>query len=219
MTRTTIGAVGALTVAIALTALAVGCGDDGDGDGSQGSVDAAFVAAMQPHHEMAIDMAETAQQRADHAQIRRLAADIIDAQTAEIETMEEMETRLGGDGEMMMLGLSDEEMGMDMNTHVLESAKPFDRAFIDAMIAHHQGAIRMARVELADGSDEDATALANAIVEAQSEEIERMDAWRMRWYGAPSPAGGVPPEGESQMDDGSMDMDDEPHMDDSMDGM
>jgi len=31
----------------------------------------------------------------------------------------------------------------------LEEAIPFDRAFIDAMIPHHQGAIRMARLELA----------------------------------------------------------------------
>lgn len=36
--------------------------------------------------------------------------------------------------------------------------------------------------------------LAGNIVEAQSKEIEDMDDWREKWYGAPSPAGGVPDE-------------------------
>jgi uncharacterized protein (DUF305 family) len=53
------------------------------------------------------------------------------------------------------------------------------------MIPHHQGAIRMARIELAQGEDEELTELATAIIEAQSHEIEEMNSWRERWYGAP----------------------------------
>jgi uncharacterized protein (DUF305 family) len=80
----------------------------------------------------------------------------------------------------------------------LEKARPFDLTFIDTMIPHHQGAIRMARIELERGSDEELANLATAIIEAQSREIEEMNAWRERWYGSPSPAGGVPPADEAE---------------------
>lgn len=92
------------------------------------------------------------------------------------------------------LGLDDQMMGMDsMSMASLEKARPFDEAFIDEMVPHHQGAIRMARLELADGQDPEVMDLARAIIDAQSQEIEQMNQWRQQWYGEPSPAGGVPP--------------------------
>ncbi len=79
-----------------------------------------------------------------------------------------------------------------MDMKALMGAKPLDRAFFDMMIPHHQGAIRMARSELARGSDPKLKAIAKAIVAAQTKEIKQMNSWRAQWYGAPSPAGGVP---------------------------
>jgi uncharacterized protein (DUF305 family) len=76
----------------------------------------------------------------------------------------------------------------------LARAQRFDRVFIDEMIGHHQGAIRMARAVLAQTDDGELRSLANAIVRAQSREIERMNRWRTAWYGAPSPSGDVPAE-------------------------
>ncbi len=52
----------------------------------------------------------------------------------------------------------------------------------------------MARKEISGGSDEELKELAGSIVETQSKEIEDMNDWREDWYGAPSPAGGVPAE-------------------------
>lgn len=72
------------------------------------------------------------------------------------------------------------------------SAKPFDRQFIDMMVPNHQGAIRMARVELKRGKNTHLREIASAIVKAQAKEIREMNAWRTDWYGAPSPSGGVP---------------------------
>jgi uncharacterized protein (DUF305 family) len=91
------------------------------------------------------------------------------------------------------LGLAMDDMGMSMDGPDLATAKPYDRAFIDAMVPHHQGAIRMARAQLARGEDRELQRLATAIVSAQEREIRRMNAWRSTWYGAASPAGGVPP--------------------------
>ena len=82
-------------------------------------------------------------------------------------------------------------MHEDMTT-TLERAKPFDRAFIDAMVPHHRGAIRMARVALGKAEDRELRRLARSIITTQSDEIVDMNAWRKRWYGAATPkkAGG-----------------------------
>ena len=66
------------------------------------------------------------------------------------------------------------------------------RAFIDMMIPHHQGAVRMAHAELAKGKNPRLRALAQLIVKAQDREIREMNQWRTQWYGAASPAGGTP---------------------------
>ena len=74
-------------------------------------------------------------------------------------------------------------MGMDMDMTALERAKPFDRAFIDAMVPHHQGAITMAKAELAKGSQPALRKMADDIIAAQTKEIAQMKSWRKAWYG------------------------------------
>ncbi len=197
--------IAAFAALIVIGAFAVaGCGDSDETTNSQAeSTDGAFITEMIPHHESAIGMAKIAQQKADHPQIKQLAGDIIAAQDAEIADMNAMHQRMFGASMMGAdhgsLGLDDQMMGMSANMESLETAKPFDRAFIDEMVPHHQGAIRMARIELADGQDQETKDLAQSIIDAQSHEIEQMNQWRERWYGSPSPAGGVP-----TMDSGDM---------------
>jgi uncharacterized protein (DUF305 family) len=60
------------------------------------------------------------------------------------------------------------------------------------MIPHHQGAIRMARAELAKGTNTKLRSIARGIITAQAAEIRQMNSWRKAWYGTTSPAGGVP---------------------------
>ncbi|MBS3651594.1 DUF305 domain-containing protein [Pseudaminobacter sp. 19-2017] len=52
-----------------------------------------------------------------------------------------------------------------------------DLAFNCGMIAHHQGAIAMAEVELKMGKDEKSRHMAQMIIEAQKKEIAEMTAW------------------------------------------
>lgn len=171
------------------------------------ATDKAFVREMVPHHQMAVEMADIAKMDGNHKQIRALAGRIITAQKAEIATMKTIARRLGvtpaamPDGghmsdrmmaDLETLGVSMEDSGMAMNMHHLHGAKPFDRVFIDMMIPHHQGAIRMARAELAKGTDRALRRIARGIVADQAKEIRQMNAWRKAWYGKTSPAGGVP---------------------------
>jgi uncharacterized protein (DUF305 family) len=73
-------------------------------------------------------------------------------------------------------------MGMMMDPQQLANQKPFDKAFIDAMIPHHQSAIYMARVALEKSKNTKIKELAQNIISAQQREIEQMTQWRQQWY-------------------------------------
>ena len=53
-----------------------------------------------------------------------------------------------------------------------------DRDFVGMMIPHHQGAIEMAKFELAHGKDPAMLKLARDVVAAQDKEIAEMKAWQ-----------------------------------------
>jgi len=200
-------AFGVLVAGVALTA----CGSDdnkttGATSAPGNGIDRAFVADMIPHHQSAVEMATIAKRRGQSAFVKNLAGDIIRTQNAEITTMQGIAAKLDAAGvKRKSLGIAEHEMGMDMNTNELRTAKPFDRAFIDMMIPHHQGAIRMARVELDKGSNAQAKTLATQIIAAQTREIGTMNMHRTEAFGSASPAGGVPADNEkkSGMDDGT----------------
>jgi uncharacterized protein (DUF305 family) len=208
----------ALLSVTAATGLAVaGCGSTTSSGSSSttnatqpqaaGAVDKAFVAQMIPHHQMAVQMASDTPSRGEHPQIKTLGANITRTQDQEIAQMKTIAKKLrvtpaampmgtamsGSMGtDAKALGLSMDQMGMSMDMAALKTATPFDRAFIDEMIPHHQGAIRMARAELAKGQNAQLKSIATGIVAAQKKEITQMNAWRKAWYGSTSPAGGVP---------------------------
>lgn len=175
----------AAAVAAAVVAVA-GCGSNGTGSAAGNSTDAAFIADMTSHHEGAIEMAELAKTRARHPEVRALANDIISAQRAEISVMGRIRDDMHGMGMHNggHMGMSQHEMGMDMDMSTLRRARPFDRAFLDMMVPHHRGAIRMARAELAKGRQGGLRDMALKIIAAQSREIRQMRRWRERWYGS-----------------------------------
>ncbi len=137
--------------------------------------DRAFATQMVPHHESAVKMAKIGLQRAESLFVRDLSRNIIRTQTAEIATLRRAAQALEGAGvEKTSLGLSRSEMGMNHDASALEKATRFDRRFIAMMIPHHEGAITMARAQLADGADAKLTTLAEDIITAQQGEIIEM---------------------------------------------
>lgn len=194
---------GILAVVLAgLVLSACGGSDSSSSSNEPNGTDRAFATQMIDHHQLAIDMAKVAEDRADRPEIKTLAAAIITAQEQEIAQLKAVDKRLAAKNiETGDLKLPDSMMGMNMDNSMLMTADPFDREFIDMMVPHHQGAIRMARVQLDKGKDPQLRKLATAIIAAQSKEIEQMNSWRMDWYGAESTAGGVPPADEKVTDD------------------
>ena len=166
----------------------------------QAEFDQQFIDMMVPHHEGAVEMALIAQARAEHQEIRAMADDIIRSQSAEIGQMKAWRaTWYGSDqtppmSQMPMLhsmGGSAMFMGtMDMTQEVemLRAApEPFDRAFIDAMIPHHESAIDAARLALQQATRPEIRTLATAIIADQQREIDQMTSWRQSWYGTSTP--------------------------------
>jgi uncharacterized protein (DUF305 family) len=145
--------------------------------------DERFIDAMVPHHEGAVDMARVALKYAEHPEIEQLAENIISTQKAEIQDLKSIKQEEFGTSRVpmnMSMGQM-KSMGM-MNPGDLAKKDPFDKAFIDAMIPHHQSAIEMAGVALKETDNPKIKELAANIVEAQKHEISQMKQWRKQWY-------------------------------------
>ena len=146
--------------------------------------DKAFIDAMVPHHQGAIEMAEVALKNAEHEEIKELSHNIISSQQAEIEELKAIKKEEFGTSNVPM-EMSPEQMrsmGMMMDPQQLANKEPFDEAFIDAMIPHHQSAIEMAQVAYEKSENPRIKELAENIISAQEQEIEQMKKWRKEWY-------------------------------------
>lgn len=157
------------------------------------SFDQMFIAGMIPHHQSAIEMAKLAQQKAEHQEIKGLATSIITAQERENTQMRQWYRQWYGTDTIPTMSpemMSSMMPGMGMSgmaaSSDLANAKPFDKAFIDAMIPHHESAIMMARQAQQRAEHPELKTLAAEIIESQQAEIDQMKAWRQQWYGASS---------------------------------
>jgi uncharacterized protein (DUF305 family) len=146
--------------------------------------DERFIDAMVPHHQGAVEMARVALKNAEHDAIVELSENIISTQRAEVEELKSIKKEeFGTSREPMQMGSQQmESMGMMADPQKLADKEPFDKAFIDAMIPHHQSAIEMAQVAREKSDVPEITELAGNIISAQQAEIEQMEQWRREWY-------------------------------------
>lgn len=170
------------TTASATPAATAPATTDAQASEAHNDTDTTFAQMMIVHHEGAIEMAELAIDKAENPDVVELAERIAQAQGPEIEKMTAWLEAWGEDVEPMDHGGMDMD-GMDMNgmsqeemmTHLEGlSGEEFDTAFLEGMIAHHQGAVEMAEAELADGENPEALALAEKIISDQEAEITEM---------------------------------------------
>ena len=85
----------------------------------------------------------------------------------------------------MMERKSDDPAGMSMDgmTEGLKglSGDVFDKAFIEMMIVHHQGALDMAKLIPENAKHAELKKLGQDIIKAQTKEIEMMQSWLKSW--------------------------------------
>jgi uncharacterized protein (DUF305 family) len=76
-------------------------------------------------------------------------------------------------------------MNMEKSMSALQTAtgKTFDIRWMSQMIAHHGGAVDMAKTVLKDGKNAEVKKAAQRIITDQNKEIALMTAWLKTWYG------------------------------------
>lgn len=165
---------GAIAVALA------GCGGSGDssGSGTTGAdFDRAFIDAMVPHHESAIEMARVAKEAGlTNPDLIKVANDILATQQQEIDRMKRWRKEWFGSskidpGGAAALGMSQSQMGMSDDAEALKSSGDVNADFAQMMITHHQAAIEMAKLAASRAGHAELKQLARDIVEAQEREI------------------------------------------------
>ncbi|MFF2806309.1 DUF305 domain-containing protein [Streptomyces sp. NPDC058000] len=162
--------------------------------GPVGDTDVKFAQAMIPHHQQALEMARLADGRAADPEIKKLVAAIKQAQDPEIQRMrswlkawgkpESADTMPGmdhGSGSMDHgstghgSGMSGMMSDKDMKELKAAKGRDFDRKFASMMIAHHKGAIDMAKDEQQHGRNAAAKKLADDVVRTQAAEVAEMN--------------------------------------------
>ncbi|HKS02241.1 MAG TPA: DUF305 domain-containing protein [Arthrobacter sp.] len=151
------------------------------------AADTMFAQTMIPHHAQAVEMSDVMLAKKDiPADVTALAQRIKAAQAPEIETMsgwlkrwkEPSEAAPAHDMSSHSSGMGTGMDGMMSDTDMkkLDAAQGTAAAklFLTQMMAHHQGAIMMAKTEESSGQNPNALALAKAIVTAQQKEIQEM---------------------------------------------
>ena len=141
--------------------------------------DVQFAQLMIPHHEQAVELAAIVPGRTTNPNVVALAEKIAAEQKPEISAMKallrqwdvKLESHESGHAGMAMQGMIDDATMVKLDN--LRGAD-FDTLWLQSMISHHQGAIEMAKTEIADGKSADLISLAQNIVAAQQAEIDQM---------------------------------------------
>jgi uncharacterized protein (DUF305 family) len=160
-----------LILLIIASLLLAGCASSPKATPLFSAEDLKFAEEMIPHHEQAVLMSDIALTNSTSDEVLALARDIKAAQAPEIEQMGSWEGVRSSThmGHVMDGMLSDEQIQDLRNSKGIE----FDRLFLEGMIKHHEGAIKMAQ-KVTGSTNKEVAALAAAIIEAQEKEIAFM---------------------------------------------
>lgn len=153
------------------------------------ATDVGFAQGMIPHHAQAIEMADLALTNTTNPEVLSLANAIKAAQSPEIETLSGWLRQWGQPVPSIEMGSMDHDMsGMDgmmmdgmmskADMERLESSTgtEFDRLWLELMIQHHEGAVKMSNSEVGGGKNPDAITLARRIISSQQAEITTMES-------------------------------------------
>ncbi|GCF10065.1 DUF305 domain-containing protein [Dictyobacter arantiisoli] len=145
-----------------------------------------FMQEMIVHHQVAIDMASMVPAHTKRVELSTLSQRIITSQTQDIKNMTGW---LNQWYHVKPLANTAQVPGMTAMTasmYKLRMAKNaiFDKQFNSLMIQHHQQGINMARLIPGKTQRPELLKLSQAIIQAQSAEIQQMKGWQKAWFNA-----------------------------------
>jgi uncharacterized protein (DUF305 family) len=136
--------------------------------------DRQYVEMMIVHHEQALAMTRFAPDRAENATVKGLADRIRYSQEPEIGAMKQWQRTnkaLGSHEHGSMPGMATQDQ---LNALGAARGKDFDRMFLELMIKHHEGALKMATDVKASGTNVQVEEMADDVIAVQTDEINRM---------------------------------------------
>jgi uncharacterized protein (DUF305 family) len=155
--------------------------------------DLRFIDSMVVHHQGAVVMAKEVLAKSKRAELIKLAKNIISAQDREISQMQQWRKtwypkaaktpimwHAAMNHEMPMTDEYQKMMRMDMSLGKADDR--FDLRFLQAMVAHHQGAVTMGQDLLTKSQRPQMQKLAKNIISSQQREIDTMKQWEKQWY-------------------------------------
>ena len=143
-----------------------------------GNADVDFARQMIPHHEGAVAMAKIQLQYGRDEKLKHFSRWVIRAQDLEIGEMKQWLNRR--DNGVAPENAHDYYGAVMMGMHhemMLASTGDADLDFVRGMIPHHQGAVDMAAILIAEGNDPELHRLAEDIYRSQNYEISWMQDW------------------------------------------
>jgi uncharacterized protein (DUF305 family) len=144
-------------------------------------MDKEFLADVIAHHHGAIVMAKEARLNSDRPEILKFAGDIIAMESSSIEQVYVWGRDWFGETSYNFPDKSDKKITMIKDLG--DKDDKFDLRFLDAMIAHHEGAITMLNGILVPTTKTEIHNAASSGIIALGKDIETMKGWKKEWYG------------------------------------
>ncbi len=171
--------VSALALTLALSPAAYAANDANSASkttqAAKAPYDVQFLDTMSEHHRGGIKMMELAVDKAQSSDIKQIAQKGINDQTKEIDELKSMRNSDAPEAvNMKMPGMMPKEKMQQDMAKLEAAAGDFDKHFLQSMIKHHQGAVKMSDDAMAKAKRDDVKAKAKEMHDKQKMEISDM---------------------------------------------
>ena len=136
-----------------------------------------FIDEMTSHHRQGILMAQLAESRAFHPELKRMASMMVVDQQKEIQELQGIRERSYPRVEKP----ANRGAGMNLSRLRMQRGIDFDLAFLDSMIAHHPAAIYLGQEAVRRSGHAEIRQIGQKTAAKQMRELEQMRAWRDAW--------------------------------------
>lgn len=138
--------------------------------------DVQFLDTMSEHHRGGIKMMEMAVDKGQSQDVKQMAQKGVDDQTKEIDELKSMRNSDAPEAVNMMLPgmMPKAKMEQDMAKLEKASGSDFDKHYLQSMIKHHSGAVKMSDDAMAKAKRDDVKAKAKEMHDKQKIEISQM---------------------------------------------